>query len=321
MLSTLRRTLRPAARRILGILVVLALITAPRGAAAQEGHEHEDGHAHEHGDHGHSGLHFTHPMIAESVTPDTKVRIDHQFFDFPDGTREHSGVLEAEYAFHRSVSLEVGLPYSYTDGQVGNLSALLKLANFGFEDSGVLLGYGLGVTFPTNGTPEHTDTDQPGAEHASVRPSMAVSSPPPPRLHGGPGGVTASLGTQEWELEPYLNLGYRGGAWEMTAWTRFAIPFRHADQHDVGTELRWSASALFHASSRVQGLLELDGSTGVSGHAVGDDFLLATPGLRLKPFPDQPLWIGSAVGFPVASSAGDPFDVRWKSSLFWHFPM
>lgn len=311
---------------ILVLLAALAALLPPRPTAAQETHDHGEEEAHDRGDHHHDGLHFTHPMIAESITPDTKLRIDYQYFDFPDGGTESSGVLEAEYAFHRGVSLEVGLPYSYSSTEFGNLQVLLKFANYAFEGSGVLLGYGLGVTFPTNGTPGETHAHPPGEEHEeeghlALRPSRTVS-PPGPRFHGAVEGVEATLGTPEWELEPYLSAGFRGGPWELTAWTRFAVPFAQADQHDVGTELRWNVAALWHASSRLQPLLELDGASGVSGHPVGEDVVFASPGLRVKPFPDRPLWIGSAVGLPVASGvAEDPFDVRWKTSLFWHFPM
>lgn len=324
MQSQLRRRYVPPVRLATALLVALALAVSPRTAAGQEGHEHADGEAHDHAAHDHAGLHFTHPMIAESVTPDTKVRLDHQYFDFADGNTENSGVLEAEYAFHRGISLEFGLPYSYSSGEFGNLKALLKFANYGFEDSGVLLGYGLGVSVPTNGNPGPAPAEVPdhgGEGLLALRPSTAPS-PPQPRFHGAAQGVEATLGTQEWELEPYLNVGFRGGPWELTGWTRFAVPFRHAEQHDVGTEFRWNFSTLFHASSRLQALLELDGSSGVSGHPVGEDVAFASPGLRVKPFPDQPLWIGSAVGLPMIDGVSDePFDVRWKTSMFWHFPM
>lgn len=328
MASTLtsRRTSESAAPGIAGLLAALFLFLAPpAGAAAQEAHEHDEGPAHAARAHEHTGLHFTHPMIAESVTPDTKVRMDHQFFDFPDGTRENSSVLEAEYAVHRAVSLEVGLPYSYTAGSFGNLRALFKLANYALEDSGVLLGYGVGVTFPTNGAADvagHVDEEGGHADegHAGVRLSRSAA-PPPPRFHGAAEGVRTSLGTEVWEVEPYLNVGFRGGPWEVTAWTRFAIPFHQAEQHDVGSELRWNLATLFHASSRLQALLELDGSSGISGHPVGEDVVFASPGLRVKPLAGQPLWIGTAVGLPVAAGVPeDPFDVRWKTSLFWHFP-
>lgn len=317
---------------LLAALALAALAAVPGAAAGQEDHEHpggEEGHVHaaaQGGDHEHAGLHFTHPMIAESVTPDTKVRLDHRFFDFPDGDVENSGVLEAEMAFHRTVSLEVGVPYSYTAGELGNVRALLKMANYALEGSGVLLGYGLGISFPTNGDPEAgPPTLQPdvrrGAEPRPAARASVAPSPPGPRFHGAAGGVESTLGTREWEVEPYLNVGYRGGAWEVTAWTRFAIPFRQEEQHDVGTELRWNLAALLHASSRLQALLELGGSGGISGHAVGDDVVFASPGLRFRPFDGRPLWIGTAVGIPVASGVEeDPFDLRWKTSLFWHFP-
>ncbi|MDX1579693.1 MAG: hypothetical protein R3266_14500, partial [Gemmatimonadota bacterium] len=128
----------------------LALVLAPTdGAAAQETHTHEDGTVHIH-----DGLHFTHPMIAESVTPDRKLRLDYQYFEFPDGDTESSSVLEGEWAFRRSFSIEAGIPYSYTASEFGNLEVLFKFANYAFEDAGLLLGYGLELGVPTNGEPD-----------------------------------------------------------------------------------------------------------------------------------------------------------------------
>lgn len=328
-----------SARDVLERLPVCCLLAALAWAApggslqAQEG-EHRHDHAHEaaHAGHAHgSGLHFTHPMIAESVSPDTKVRLDHQYFEFPDGDTEHSGVLEAEYAFARSFSVEAGLPYSYSAGAFGNAEVLLKFANYAFEEAGVLLGYGLELGFPTNGAPEgheHEEEHEHEHEHsASGVPGgaergpagAAVKFPPDPRFHGGT-GVEGTLGTEEWEVAPFLNVGYRTGALELVGWGIFGIPFGQAEQSEVGTELSWNLSGLYHVSPRVQALVELDGSGGVSGPEVGEDVVSLSPGVRVRVLPDRPLVVGTSVGFPVASGAEeDPFDLRWKTSLFWHF--
>lgn len=326
-----------SARDVLERLPVCCLLAALAWAApggslqAQEG-EHPHDHSAEAAQAGHthgSGLHFTHPMIAESVSPDTKVRLDHQYFEFPDGDTEHSGVLETEYAFARSFSVEAGLPYSYSAGAFGNAQVLLKFANYAFEEEGVLLGYGLEFGFPTNGAPEgHEHEEEHEHEHsASGVPEgaergpagAAAEFPPDPRFHGGT-GVEGTLGTEEWEVAPFLNVGYRNGALELVGWGIFGIPFGQAEQSEVGTELSWNLSGLYHVSPRVQALVELDGSGGVSGPEVGEDVVNLSPGVRVRVLPDEPLVVGTSVGFPVASGAEeDPFDLRWKTSLFWHF--
>ena len=332
---TIRRSSASGTPWIAGLLAALFLASTA-GAAAQEAHEHDGGDTHEPGGHGHAGLHFTHPMIAESVSPDRKLRFDHRYFEFPDGATENSGVLEAEFAFHRSFSVEFGLPYTYTEAELGNLEAKLKFANFAFENAGVLLGYGVGFVIPTNGSTETPDARSlegrapprptvaarvPG-ELSSGDPSRPTTSPPGPRLSAGGAGVEGSLGTEEWELEPFLSFGYKQGSWELVGWTIFGIPFHQEEQAEVAAELSWNVSALLHASSRIQALLELGGSGGISGELVGEDVIFASPGLRMKPLPGEPLWVGTTVGFPLATGVDeDPFDLRWKTSLFWHFPM
>lgn len=285
-----------------------------------EEHAHAEAHAHDGAGH-HGSLHFTHPMIAETVSPDTKVRFDHQYFSFPDGDVEHSAVLEGEYAFTRSFSVEAAIPYSYSAAALGNASVMFKLANYAFEGSGVLLGYGLELGLPTNGDPDeaepHDDHDH---EHASVgRANRILDAPPSPRFHGA-SGVEGTLGTDEWEVAPFLNVGFRSGPVELLGWGFFGIPFDQAEQAEVETELSWNLSGLYHVSSRVDALLELDGSGGISGPAVGEDVVQLSPGARVRLLPDSPLVLGTSVGFPLASGVEeDPFDVRWKTSLFWHF--
>lgn len=309
-----RAVARRAAPVGAAVLAALALLAAPSALDAQNGHGDGDD-----GDHAHEGLHFAHPMIAESVTPDTKIRLDHQFFDFPDGDTESSGVLEAEYALTPGFSIEAGIPYSYTATAFGNAEVLVKFANRAFEDAGLLLGYGIELGLPTNGSPEAAGPDDPGTSHGhgSV---AAARADFPVRFSGGGSGVGGTLGTDEWEVGPFLNVGWKSGPVELLAWGQFGIPFGQESQEEVATEISWNFSALFHASSRLQPMLELDGSGGISGEAVGEDVAQISPGLKARPFPDEPVWIGTSVGFPLATGVEeDPFDVRWKTSLFWHF--
>lgn len=306
---------RPSrAEGAIAVLAALALLATPPGLRAQQAHDHGDG-----GPHGHAGLHFSHPLIAESISPDTKIRVDHQFFEFPDGDTENSGVLEAEYAVTPSFSVEAGIPYSYSATAFGNAELKLKFANRAFEDAGLLLGYGVEFGFPTNGSPEALSPDEPGGDHGHGA-VAADRGDFPVRFSGGGGGVGGSLGTDEWEVGPFLNVGWKSGPVELTAWSVFGIPFDQESQEEVAAELTWNFSALLHASPRLQPMLELDGSGGISGEAVGEDVVQVSPGLKVRPFPGQPIWLGTSVGFPLATGVEeDPFDVRWKTSFFWHF--
>ncbi len=322
-----RAPFRPGTRTFSATLValsllVLALLAPP--AAVGQAHDHDSAH-----DGHHDGLHFSHPLVTESVSPDTKLRVDHRFFDFPTGDGEHSGLLEGEYAFHRSVSLEVGLPFSYTDGAAGNLEATLKFANYSFEEAGVLLGYGLQVAAPTNGEAPHEDDHDhehavgPRAAEAAGPggtgqggPTATTEAPPPPMFHRA-AGVRGVLGTPEWQVAPFLTAGIRRGAWEVVSWFIFAVPFAHESDEEVGTELAWDFSALRHLSDRVQALVEVNGSAGLSGSAVGEEVLTVSPGLKYRIFAGRPAFLGLSTGFPLIGE--DPFDARLLASLLWHF--
>lgn len=303
------------------LIAAAALVVSPAALAAQHTHDHggEEGHAHG------EGIHFSHPMIAETVTPDTKVRLDHQNFDYPGDGTENSGVVEAEYAFSPSFSVEAALPYSYSSSAFGNASVLFKFANRAFEEDGVILGYGVQLDFPTNDGAAvsdghgHGEGEDPTHDDGGHAAESAASSRFPVRFHGAT-GVRGTLGSDVWEVGPYLNFGWKSGPVELMAWSVFGIPFNHDDQAEVGTELSWNFSALLHASDRLQPMLELDGTGGISGHAVGEDVVQISPGLKVRPFGDEPLWIGTSVGFPLASGVEeDPFESRFITSLFWHF--
>jgi len=187
-------------------LVVLALAVAPCAGEAQE----EQGHIH--------GLHFSHPLFTESVTPDTKLRFELGEEWEADGNATEIE-LEGEYAFHRSFSVEVFAPYVFLDPDLGpatsgagNLEVALKFANFAFEERGVLLGYGVAVGFPTGDAKAGT-----GSDHI-------------------------------WELQPFLNLGVSVADFEVVAWSRFGIPTNQDPGEEVETAFLYDFSVLYHIS-------------------------------------------------------------------------
>src|SRR5205814_4677669 len=105
-----------------------------------------------------SELHFSHPLIGESPSPDTKIRIDYFFNKLRDEERidEHTMRLEMEYAFSRSFSIEMNIPYTKhrsDDGQhashIDNIEVSFKFANFALKERKVLLGYGLNLELPS----------------------------------------------------------------------------------------------------------------------------------------------------------------------------
>lgn len=268
---------------------LLLLASVPSAAAAQI-EIHEDGEAHSH------GLHFSHPLVAESVSPDTKGRLDLVSTRIEEGGAKEwitALALEAEYAFHRAFSVEVQLPYGVQAGSPGETHLGLKFANYAFEERGVLLGYGVDLGLPTG------DFEAPGHELVE---------------HD-----TTAAGEHEdlYEIEPYLNVGWMHGRWELVGFAVFSIPTDLDPAHEASTGLALNASALYHASNRLMALLEYDGLSGLSGDGAGAGFANLSPGVKVVPFAGSTLQIGVSAGFPVVDR--DQFDTRLKVSAFYHF--
>lgn len=274
----------PAVRglQVAGMLL-LALLVSHTAAWAQSDHRHDapsssdtDSAAH------HSRLHFSHPLVSESVSPDTKIRLDYLFQDASHeghAAAENVVRLEGEYAFHPSVSIEAILPF-----RLGGSGAVLehahvavKFANFAFAEYGLLLGYGLEVGLPGGHTKE--------VEHS---PHM--------------------------EIGPQLNAGYRRGRLEMVALTTFELPVNQREEVETG--LSYNLSSLYHISSRIQGLLELNGESMLAGGAQGESSLYLTAGIKLQPFADRALRIGLGTSFPL--SEHHDFGRRVLLSAFYH---
>ncbi len=261
-------------------LAIGATLGLPSEAGAQESHSHQEEAAH------HTGLHFSHPLLTESVSPDTKIRIN-LGAAWSDGEREQEIELEGEYAFHRSFSIEFGAPIVFVqpDGAssvsgIGNFEVALKFANYAFEDHGVLLGYGVEFGVPTGDA-----TDGIGSDHL-------------------------------WEVEPFLNIGYKHDHFELVAFSIFGIPFNQNAGEDVETELAYNFSGLVHVAPRVQALVELTGQTVMSGDEAGQTVLLLSPGIKVAPFARSPLFLGFGVSVPLTT---EELDASARFSLFHHF--
>ena len=248
-------------------LSLVLVLVVPLGVAAQE---------HSEADH-HEGLHFSHPLIAESVSPDTQVRIDYDFADFgPDASAQSLG-LELEYAFHRTFGIEAGVPFAWLafDGQpstsrLGNVEVALKFANYAFEDTGVLLGYGVEFGLPT------------GSDDAGIGSDHLV------------------------EVEPFFNIGFRQGDWELVAFTTFGIPTNQEEGEEIETELVTNFSTLYHVNPRLQLLLEFDGESVLSGEESGEQTWHLTPGVKFAPVGGSTLFLGVGGGPPSADGGARP---------------
>ena len=134
--------------------ILLLQFTTPEVAISSgDGHSHET-----------QGLHFSHPLISESPSPDTKIRLDYSFLDVdgevedeelgeegegPQKFKESTINIELEYAFTRNISIEADIPYTFlnvsggsNENHFNNIEVGLKLASFILEEYGILLGGG-----------------------------------------------------------------------------------------------------------------------------------------------------------------------------------
>lgn len=282
------------------------------------------GHTHTGGGGGsghHDGLHFSHPLFTESVSPDKKFRTDYNYLDLgaEEGTR-HEFALGLEYALSRSFSVEAGVPYSASDGALGFTSVSLKFANYAFEEQGISLGYGIGVGLPTSGDAaeetHHGGEESPDGRAVRGSRSKVMNDPSEARANGGV-GVHSTLGRDFYEFDPFFNIGWKSGRWELVGFTTFGIPSGLAEPSEGGTTLSWDASALFQPAPEVQTVLELNGSHGMSGHPVGDDIVNLSPGIKLRPSGTSPLWLGIGGSLPLTTDQS--YDGRLQVSLFYHF--
>lgn len=235
-------------------------------------------------------LHFSHPIITESPSPDTKARFDYIFLEDADGgeSSDHTLNLELEYAFTRNISIELDVPYTFRDfseepneNHFDNIGLGLKLANFSLENYGILLGGGVEFEFPTG------DDDE-------------------------------GIGSDEvFEVAPFLSFGYKMNKFEFISFLELGFPFNDGSE-DESAEFEYNASVLYHAIENfLQVLFELNGEVAIEGEEEGFSVLNLTPGVKITPFNDKNLALGVGFSFPVTDDK--EFDFGLTSSIFYHF--
>lgn len=234
---------------------------------------------------------FTHPLVTESPSPDTKIRLDFANLTTVDGESagESTYRLEAEYAIRPWVSLEVNVPYvTHRSGGraagsgMGDAEAALKLASFRLAPHGALLGGGVELGIPTGDA-----ADGIGSDHLV-------------------------------EVSPYVDAGYMRGPVELVGFTTLSFTTnRHADEPRE-RELEYSFSGMFHFTQVVAGLLELDGTSPLAGEESSATRFNLSPGILLHPpVAGGHLLVGASVGVPITET--HEFHRRLLFSAFYHF--
>jgi len=255
------------------------LVLAAAGVAAAD-------HAHAHASD--ASLHFNHPIVTESPSPDTKLATYLRHADGDEGSESELEV-EAEYAFSHVLSIAISAEWASIDPEEGSgasgLAALeiaVKLANVAFAKQGILVTSGLEV-----GLPVGDDDDGLGSDHLTT-------------------------------IAPFAAIGWKHGAAETVAFFTLEAPINQ-DQgagEEAETELEFDLSYLHHLDSRCALLLELNGSTVLSGDGDGTTEIDLSPGVKWKALPEHGLDIAFALSFPLHD---DP-EHDWQAQLaaFWH---
>ena len=260
-------------------LFVITLLVRPALAHAQA---HEDDDEHDH-------LHFSHPLVTESPTPDTKIRLDYVMLwttDTPE-LRDHLVRVEGEYAFSHELSLALVAPYEFRTQPIseranglGNLELSLKYASLRYGEKGILLGGGLSAGVPTG-----SDQKQIGSSHIV-------------------------------ELEPFLDAGYKRERLELVTFARFSSTFNRRAGEDVERTLAFDFSTLYHVQPRLEALMEITSSRSTVATESGAPQTFLAPGVKLYPFRNPQLMFGAS----VVLGTGVVRNVKAVSlSAFYHF--
>lgn len=261
--------MRLAALLLCGFVPALASSVA----RAQHSHEHE---AHEHG-----GLHFSHPLLTESPSPDTKLRFD--FGRVLNATpRDNVAKLEGEFAFSPAVSVAVTGSHAWSSGEAGSgertnsIEVSMKGASFAFRDRGVLIGGGLGMDVPL---------------------SMGRSS-------------TAEK--EHVALEPFVDWALKREAFELVTLAAYSTTIGRSAEREHRVEIR--GSGLVAVTKMIDLLGEIEFIKPLSGLERSSTVRLA-PGAKIRPWVDREL----AFGLSVPLGVGNLNSRSLLASVFYHF--
>lgn len=263
-----------------GALCLLLAIGYANLVQAQQHHHDDD-----------EELHFSHPLIAESPSPDTKVRFDYFYRKFgksADNAVEHSPRVEFEYAFRRDFSIEIDAPYTFrqsdsqpTVNHADTLGVALKFANFAFKEQHVLLDYGVEFGLPTG-----NDAKAIGSRHIV-------------------------------EIEPYFGAGLKHQKFEVIAFSSVGFLANKKAGEDEDNDFNYRFSLLLKPRPGIQPLIEMDGATALNGPESGRTVINISPGIKFMPSHSEHWQFGFGAGFPVTNTKD--FNARLVLSIFYHF--
>ncbi len=235
-------------------------------------------------------LHFSHPLIVESPSPDTKIRFDYFYRRFRTGQKasEHSARVEFEYAFRPTFSIEINVPYTFrhVEGEprvnhADSMDVALKIANFALKDHHVLLVYGVEFGLPTG-----NDSRGIGSSHII-------------------------------DVAPYFGAGLKKEKLEVVGFTSVSVPTNKRITDEDTTTFGYQFSFLFKPTPSIQPVIELDGRTGLNGLQRGNTVINLSPGIKFRPLHSEHWQIGAGVGFPITGRKD--FNTRFIASAFYHF--
>ncbi len=269
-------------------ILASAFLVGSHTAAETSPDPHDTAHGEDH-----SSLHFVKPLTTIYPNVATEIEGKYIFLDEAEA-KVHELELELAYALYDFLGLEMKIPFAIhdpdadahgghatsTESSLGNISVGAKLQHDGFADRGVLVGYGLGLEFPSG------DHDK-------------------------------GIGSSEiYSLEPFYSVGYKpADQIQLIASGKFIVPLNSDHEEEAENEFDFAASALYAVTGELRVLLEVDGVVPMTGHDSGDAVVNMSPGVKYGI--GHGLDIGLGVGFPLTSQ--EEFDVRVTSSLLLEF--
>ena len=260
-------------------LLTVTLLLIPAAAGAQErDDDHDEGH-----------LHFSHPLVTESPSPDTKIRLDYIATNSSDGPGFHENTIriEGEYAFTHSVSLAMVTPFIFRTAPsderasgIGDVELSLKAASLAYAENGILLGGGLSVGVPT------------GSDVKAIGSSHIV------------------------ELEPFVDAAYKRHELELVTFARFSSTVHRRANEEAERNLAFDFSALYRIHPRLETLLELTTERSLVASDVGAPQTFIAPGLKMYPFSNKQIMFGASLELGTGAA-------RHQQSIlvsgFYHF--
>jgi hypothetical protein len=231
---------------------------------------------------------FSHPLITESISPDTKIRLTFLNTKGTDNKIAQTYDLELEYSPVPVFSIHLDVPYEVIHPSenllISNLNEIevdLKFANFAFASHNVVMGYGMSFGLPT-------------------------------------GNQAKGIGNNHvWDVNPFFNGGFKWKKWEWTAFFILGIPFNKSSTDNKQTALECRLTALYHFNDRWEGLIEAGNATQLSRFYKGDNSYDLTEGMKFRPNPDKPWILGLGIRHPVFKN--DEIKLQGIITVFYHF--